>query len=237
DANANSSKCNICGHKVPKKSARNNWKHLEKHHYHEYQEYKRVRQKKEQQATPQFGRRNVLPAGGKQLTPAESLQPKKLYSANDQKKQQEITSVLAMALNANSLPHSLIEALSVMDLRYIFPARDGMKKAITGETEKLKEEMAERLKKAHKISICVDLWSKQSLLESYIRITAQFYDKEKNLLCYISLALCNIEERHMAEVILHEVKKCLEEWKVPDSKVQCIVTDNGSNVIKAFRNS
>uniref|UniRef100_H3AMQ2 HAT C-terminal dimerisation domain-containing protein n=1 Tax=Latimeria chalumnae TaxID=7897 RepID=H3AMQ2_LATCH len=240
DAAANYSKCNICGYKVPKKSAGNNWKHLEKHHYHEYQEYKRVRQKKEQQATPPFGRRNLLPASGKQLTLAESLQPKKLYSANDPK-QQEITSALAMAFSANSLLHSLIEdelfqfALSVMDSRYVFPARDGMKKAIRGETEKLKEEMAERLK-AHKISICVDL-SKQSLSDSYIGITVHFCDKEKNSLCRILLALCTIEEQHTAEVICREVKKCLEEWKIPDSKVRCIVTDNGSNVIKAFRDS
>uniref|UniRef100_H3BA99 HAT C-terminal dimerisation domain-containing protein n=2 Tax=Latimeria chalumnae TaxID=7897 RepID=H3BA99_LATCH len=244
DAAAKYSKCNICGHKVPKKSAGNNWKHLEKHHYREYQEYKR--QKNEQQTTPPFGRRNVSPAGAasgaKQLTLAESLQPKKSYSANDPK-QQEITSALAMVFSANSWPHSLIEdelfrfALSVMDSRYVFPARDEMKKAITGQTEKLKEEMAERLKKAHKISICVDLWTKQSLSESYIGVTAHFYDKEKNSVCRILLALCIIEEQHTVEVIHREVEKCLEEWKIPDSKVRCIVTDNGSSVIKAFRDS
>ncbi len=40
---------------------------------------------------------------------------------------------------------------------------------------------------------------------------------------------------HNAESILDITEVVLQEWNIPPAKLQAILTDNGSNMVKAFR--
>uniref|UniRef100_A0A914W558 Transposase n=1 Tax=Plectus sambesii TaxID=2011161 RepID=A0A914W558_9BILA len=160
----------------------------------------------------------------RQLTLSQSLARGQSYS-NEDPHQKEITVALARAFAGNSLAHCLIEsnlfrdALKAMNPRYVPPARGGMKRQIAAQVELLKQKMREALSSASKISLCVDLWSKRALTASFVGITAHFVDRGK----------------HSAKNVAALVKEALSEWDISDDKVQCIVTDNGSNVVKAFR--
>ena len=111
-----------------------------------------------------------------QLTLPQALSRPAVYLA-DSERQKNITTALARAFAGNSLSHLLIEndlfrqVLSVMDRRYVPPAQDGMKRYIIAQSELLKEKMHQLLASAPKIALCVDLWTKQALPQSFIGIT------------------------------------------------------------------
>jgi hypothetical protein len=163
------------------------------------------------------------------------------YLAGDQH-QQAITTEWARAFAGNSLAHSLIEsplfrqALKTMDRRYVPPARDGMKQQIIAQSELLEQKMHEIISATSKLSLCVDLWTKQALTQSFVGITAHFIDKSRRQPVRLLLTVKEILGKHNAENIAKTVREALSEsqWTFPQEKIRCIVTDNGSNIVKAF---
>ena len=51
------------------------------------------------------------------------------------------------------------------------------------------------------------------------------------------LAVRSFESPHTGERILHIVKAVLQEWDIPCHQVGKILTDNGSNMLKAFHDT
>lgn len=64
---------------------------------------------------------------------------------------------------------------------------------------------------------------------SFIGIMAHFFADHKRH--NATIAVCP----HTAENILSMVKSILAEWNIPTKKLGNIVTDNGSNMVKAFK--
>jgi hypothetical protein len=46
--------------------------------------------------------------------------------------------------------------------------------------------------------------------------------------------LYEVEHPHTGEMIADCIDKCLKFWEIPEEKVQLIVSDNGSNMVKAI---
>ena len=89
------------------------------------------------------------------------------------------------------------------------------------------------MSKARKIHFCTDIWSKKGLTASFIGITAHFFSEHKRH--NVTLAVKRMPSPHSAEEVLKIVLQTFEDWNIPNYKIGSIITDNGSNMVKAFK--
>lgn len=92
--------------------------------------------------------------------------------------------------------------------------------------------MTAALEEASTVAITVDLWSSRKQ-RGYLGITCHYIDsnwKMQNLV----LGCRRVEGSHTAEKVYDDVQRVLEEFSLV-RKVQQVGKDNGSNVIKAFK--
>ena len=54
---------------------------------------------------------------------------------------------------------------------------------------------------------------------------------------HILLALEQVAHPHTAQSIKACVDKCMQEWAIPKEKILTVITDNGSNMVAAFKNT
>ena len=80
-----------------------------------------------------------------------------------------------------------------------------------------------------------DIWSKRGLSESFLGITAHFFDPVNCRIRNIVLACRRFSIPHTGEAVYNLVKEIASEWKIPRGKVLVVVTDNGSNMVKALK--
>ena len=85
------------------------------------------------------------------------------------------------------------------------------------------------------MSVTVDLWSWPGFSASFISVTCHFIDPDQYLLQSCLLACKKIDQPHTAENIFLVYNNIISTWKINESKIFRIVTDNGSNITKAFR--
>jgi len=65
-------------------------------------------------------------------------------------------------------------------------------------------------------------------------VTAHFYDAENHQRRVVGLALRSLSERHTGDYIFTVYQEMIAQWGIED-KIFKVVTDNGSNVVKAFK--
>lgn len=70
---------------------------------------------------------------------------------------------------------------------------------------------------------------------SYLGITAHFYSTKDHRRHSVTLAMRRMPQTHTSNNIHEIVESVLEEWDIPSSKISATITDNGSNMIAAFR--
>ena len=91
------------------------------------------------------------------------------------------------------------------------------------------------LDSAERISLCADIWSKKGMTASFLGLTAHYYSRSKKAKCNITIAVRRFESPHTAERVSKLVDEIVCEWKIPYYKIFRILTDNGSNMIAAFK--
>ena len=72
-------------------------------------------------------------------------------------------------------------------------------------------------------------------MSSYLGVTAHFYCSKDHRRHNVTIAVHRMQLNHTGENIRELVESVLEEWEIPPSKISAILTDNGSNMISAFR--
>ena len=92
-------------------------------------------------------------------------------------------------------------------------------------------------KLAQRISLCADVWFKKGLTSSYLGITAHFFGRKDHQRHHVTLAVRRFHHPHTGERVREIVQEVLTEWNIPLRKVFTISTDNGSNMLRAFRTS
>ena len=90
-----------------------------------------------------------------------------------------------------------------------------------------------KLALAPKIHFCCDIWTKKGMTESFLGIVAHFFAKDRKHTA--TLAVRNVIGPHTGCNIISIFKSVLEEWKIDKECVGKVLTDNGSNMLKAFR--
>ena len=115
------------------------------------------------------------------------------------------------------------------------PGRFKIAKELDMLYSNLKKNLRESLHSAERISLCADIWSKKGMTASFLGLTAHYYSRSEKGKCNITIAVRRFESPHTAEQVSKLVDEIVGEWKIPCYKVFCILTDNGSNMIAAFK--
>ncbi|CAC5386803.1 unnamed protein product [Mytilus coruscus] len=96
--------------------------------------------------------------------------------------------------------------------------------------KEVRQLLHDNLKKAGHICFTVDLWSNRSM-KGFLGITAHYV---LNWEMKSAMIACKrFKGRHTAENILHEYEECITSFNIND-KMFCVISDNASNMVKAF---
>ena len=98
---------------------------------------------------------------------------------------------------------------------------------------KVKEEIKQLLKLAQQVHITCDIWSKKGMSESFLDIIVHFFAKQQRQ--HATLAVRNIHSSHTALNNLSILKEVMMEWSIPKEAISKVITNNGSNMFKAFQ--
>lgn len=127
-----------------------------------------------------------------------------------------------------------IRMMEKIDKRLTVPK----KTKITNLVDKMylaeKVKFKQRLAKARKVSIGLDIWTKKGLTASFLAISACYFNPDENKAEHILLNLKQMVHPHTAQSIAALVEECANEWGIPKQKILTIITDNGSNMVAAF---
>ena len=144
-------------------------------------------------------------------------------------------------VGSENMPNSIIDkpsfrnVIAALNPRYIPPGKVLLAKEIDKLYSLMCDVIKGHLSSATAVHFTTDLWTKKGLTSSYFGVTAHFshVDGEYHS---VLLAMRNIKElHHTAAVVADLFKQVVTEWNVSSDQVRFVVTDNGSNIVKAFR--
>lgn len=231
----------ICGKQITGKFPTNLRNHL-RHTHHEA--YKNMIEKEEIEKKAREEKERELKSASlkraHQQTLKESLASGMKYHTSSPK-YTEITRKLAIFMGSSTAAYNIAENLEFRDLlksldpRYSVPSRQVIVKEVEKVVIELKAKIGSYLEEASKVSITADLWSKKGLTSSYLGITAHFFSRKDNRKHSATLAVRRMTSAHTGLHIREAVDSVLSEWDIHPSKIIASITDNGSNIIAAFR--
>lgn len=160
------------------------------------------------------------------------------YSNTDQQ-QKAITAALIQDLIVNcSLPVSLVENvyfrhfLSVIDDRYVPPARSTVTSRIGQMADNMKISILNQLSTMKFVNATLDIWSDRQM-RSYLGVTCHYISVDKFTLCSSLLCCTRFGGSHTGDRIASEIESLLDVYGIKQ-KVDYFITDNAANMKKAF---
>ncbi|KAL2085084.1 hypothetical protein ACEWY4_018404 [Coilia grayii] len=124
---------------------------------------------------------------------------------------------------------------AALEPKFRSPGAARVNNLIGAKMEKAKHKLKEIINDARKLTLCVDGWSKRGLTASFMGVSACFYYPPGGQVYHALLNLHRIEHPHTGESIARCIDETLDAWSIHEDKVLLIVTDNGSNILKAVR--
>jgi hypothetical protein len=148
---------------------------------------------------------------------------------------------LAKLVIAKSLPLSFVEGEEIddfvksLDLKYDLPGIGKLRnKLIPSNVERIKSNIKKILQGLKKINISSDIWSEPSL-RAFIAFGAHGITEEWKLIKCI-LGVKRLLGSHTNAIIYKEFLELAKEFNI-ENKLYKIITDGGSNMVKAFDNT
>ena len=93
--------------------------------------------------------------------------------------------------------------------------------------------IAKSLKGAEYFSITTGMWS-SGKMEPYLAVTVHYVNEEWQLQSHC-LQTVFVPEDHTAENLALVLQGVLESWGLPENRLTCATTNNGSNIVAALR--
>lgn len=239
--------CTVCSKSIAaSRSPSNLVNHLKKHDT----AYKEYLTKKSASATPTDSQLKKSKKSVASKTPnktivdsfREAREKKDGFQKNSEKYNEAINSV-AVAFAGNSLPYRLIEdplfrkmlsKISEGRLQ-VFPNRHELSSKVDSFKTEYKSAIKRSLENSKQLTLAIDLWTRPGFSSSTMGITCHYFDRARGQLMRILLASRQIPHPHTASKIFELYTKIMEEWGIEDDRVFRILTDNGSNVVSAFK--
>ena len=224
-----------CGKELSGFYSSNMKKHLRMHHKAAFQKFEQQEGERKKAESSMKKKDSTLVS---QMTIKQVL--KSNHYPKDSKKQLAITKKLAVFVGATNVPLSVVDGsefrdfLTEMNEQYDIPGRKKVAKEIERVYTELKHTILLVLQNAKRINFCCDIWSKQGMTASFLGITVHcftFRDKKRHC---ITLAVKRFESPHTGKRIADLLRGVIDEWNIPHYKVFHSLTDNGSNMVKAF---
>ena len=175
-----------------------------------------------------------------QPTIQQSLHQLNPYS-NGSKRQMAITKKLAVFVGSTNVPLSLVDNLEFRDLlfemdkRYSVPHRKKISQEIEQIYQTMKQRISLTLEHAKKINLCGDIWTKPGMTASFLGLTAHFFTHNDKKAHNITLAVRRFPSPHTGKRKADLLDLIVNEWKIPREKIFRVLSDNGSNMISAFK--
>ncbi|KAM4597213.1 uncharacterized protein V3H82_022897 [Fundulus diaphanus] len=130
-----------------------------------------------------------------------------------------------------------IEMMEIIEKKLTIPKKTKISNLVETEYEHERDKFKKRLAAARRVSIGLDMWTKKGLTASFLAISACYHCVEQSKPVHILLALEQVAHPHTAQSIKACVDKCMQEWAIPKEKILTVITDNGSNMVAAFKNT
>lgn len=148
----------------------------------------------------------------------------------------QLAACTSMSLNLVS-SEEFREYTAALDARGAasLPSRYTLKNWIITWTNDMQHAVVDNIRRARKFSVCCDMWSQQGLTHSFIGVTVQYYNKDNRRLETAALSCRELPHPHTADAIRNEVLKILSDWGLDEANVLRYITDQGANMIAAFR--
>ncbi|XP_038062433.1 E3 SUMO-protein ligase ZBED1-like [Patiria miniata] len=152
----------------------------------------------------------------------------------------ELTDSVTHFLAKEMLPFYTVEKrgfkamLSKFDRQYELPGRRHFSKvAIPQLYTQVRSRVEDEMREADFFSATTDMWS-SSNMEPYMSFTIHFISPDWKLQSRC-LDTSFLPESHTAENLANALRSTLTQWNLPVSKLSCITTDNGANIVAAIR--
>ncbi|XP_061573408.1 uncharacterized protein LOC133438847 isoform X1 [Cololabis saira] len=233
----NKTVCIPCGAKLTGKNTTNLKRHLQTTHPDIHVKIQKTSDDKEDHG----------PSGNKASSTQQQANSSAFLTSlkykSESKEQQIKEQAIARWIGRTGLPLATIEdedfvqMMEIVDGRLTVPEKTKMSILIEAQYELEREKFKERLAAARRVSIGLDLWTKRGLPSSFLAISASYFCVEQSKPEHILLALEQVAHPHTALSIKACVDQCTQEWAVPKEKILTVITDSGSNMVAAFKNS
>jgi len=105
-------------------------------------------------------------------------------------------------------------------------------KQILNKYQEMDTKIMLELSKVSNIYIAADLWS--AFTRSYLGVSCHWIDEDTLIRKNLALACKRVRGSHTFNILAEELQNIFMKFKI-QNKITCVVTDNGSNFIKAFR--
>ena len=161
----------------------------------------------------------------------------------DSKEQQTKEEAIAKWIGCTGLPVTTVEdedfvlMMETMDKKLTVPKKTKISNLIEKYYEAESQKFKRRLAAVRKVSIGIDLWTKKGLTASFLAVSACFFCTELQKPQHILLALEQVAHPHTAQIIKACVDKWVQEWGISHEKIITVITDNGSNMVAAFKHT
>lgn len=114
---------------------------------------------------------------------------------------------------------------------YKVPSSSRLKKKLLKKFDVTALIYKQRIEAANEVCLTLDVWTETMAEKSFLGVTVHFFEGIKTVNC--NIATRDLTKRHTAEYLSKILLAVLEEWNIPISKIRCIVTDNGANMVDA----
>ena len=226
----------LCGHVIPGKSPSNLRQHLKTRHGAVFQE---MIKREDKQKEAREAQKRKTTHGPTQRTLGEIVKSHRKYE-KESWQYQTITRKLAVFIASSSVLNSIVETeefrslIQTLNSRYQVPSRTLIGAEIDHVLLDLKGKIQSYLVNARKITICADVWTKKGMSTSYLGLIAHFFCRHDLKRHIATIAVRRLPHPHSADNIRALMDDVLLEWEIPLSKVEVVITDNASNMVKAF---
>jgi len=162
--------------------------------------------------------------------------PIPIFKPHHPSKQESLTKNVIGFVIGTVQPLSIVEdsdfinMINKFDKRYKIPCTKTLKNQISKTYEAGKDTLKNQFMQVQHISLTLDAWSSPAHLP-YLGVTAHWLTSKFEP-CEVLLSIAELPYPHGATEIQEHLLDLFDKWEI-DSKINVIVTDNGSNVKKA----
>ncbi|CAL9689972.1 unnamed protein product [Knipowitschia caucasica] len=230
----NKTKCKACGTAICGKNTTNLKRHLQNTHSDIFSKLLK--------STDEGGQPSAKRAKASHQKLAEAILSTTKYKS-DAKDQQIKEEAIAKWIGRTGLPVTTVEdedfilLMETFDKKLTVPKKTKISNLIEKHYEDEVNTFKKRLSGVRKVSIGIDLWTKKGLTASFLAISCCYFCVEQNKPEHLLLALEQVAHPHTAQSIKACEDKCMQEWDISNEKILFVVTDNGSNMVAAFKHN